>query len=99
VPRLIHLTLLLTGFVFCLKNFSAMSHNRIINQHRAAALSTFQTFVTGTADAQIKSAILLQASQAIFSHQASGYLKGESDTPQVTPIQEIFKSATRKETG
>jgi hypothetical protein len=82
-----------------LKNFSAMSHNRIINQHRAAALSTFQTFVTGTADAQIKSAILLQASQAIFSHQASGYLKGESDTPQVTPIQEIFKSATRKETG
>lgn len=96
VPRLIRVTLLLTLFVFCLKNYSALSHNYIVNRHRATALSTFQTFVTGGRDEQIKSAILLQASQAIFSPQPSAFLKGDSDSPQITPVYEIAKTLVSK---
>lgn len=97
VPRLIRVTLLLTAFVFCLKNFSALSHNYIVNRHRATALSTFQTFVTGSRDEQVRNAILLQASQSIFSAQPSGFLKGDSDSPQVTPVYEIAKTLVSKE--
>jgi len=99
VPRLLRVTLLLTALVFSLKNFSAMGHNYVVNRHRQTALTTFQTFVSGTADPQIKNAVLLQATQAIFSPQPSAFLKGESESPQVTPIYEIVKSVTGKPSG
>jgi hypothetical protein len=96
VPRLLRITLLLTALVFCLKNFSAMSHNYVVNRHRQTALTTFKTFVSSTDDPQVKNTVLVQATQAIFSPQPSAYLKGDSETPQVTPVYEIAKSVSGK---
>ena len=91
VPRLIVVSLLLTGLFFCLRNFSAVSHNQVVNRHRQTALSTFKTFVSSTNDNHVKNAVLLQATRAIFLPQPSGYLKGETESPQISQITEVVK--------
>jgi hypothetical protein len=91
-------SLLSTVLWFCLRNYSASRHNYIVNNHRAVALTTFQTFVAGTATPAVKDAVLLRASEAAFSAQSSGYLKGEGgEPPQVTHLTEIVKSAAGRD--
>jgi hypothetical protein len=92
IVRIALLSLAFTLLLFCLRNFSAARHNYIVNQHRAIALTTFQTFVTSTSDQAVKNAILLQAAQSIFSASRSGYLKDESDPPQITYINDVVKN-------
>jgi hypothetical protein len=98
-PRAITITVLLTGLIFSLRNYAAASHNRVVNKHRQTALSTFEVFVLSTADEQTKNAVLLQATQAIFSPQPSGYLKSEnevSQVPQVSLIADIVRGSAGK---
>jgi hypothetical protein len=96
LPRLITITILLTGLVFCLRNFAAMSHNRVVNRHRQTALTTFQTFATST-DGETKNAVLLQATQAIFQPQPSGYLKTDNEIqPQVSLVADVIRGSGGK---
>jgi hypothetical protein len=73
-----------------------MSHNQVINRHRQTALTTFQAFVGSTSDLQVKNAVLLQATQAIFLPQPSGYLKADNDTPQVNQFFDLVRDVTGK---
>lgn len=66
---------LVAGLLVSLKVFTAERHNALVNRHRATALSTFKTFVEATQSETIKEAILLQATNCIFSHQSTGYTK------------------------
>ena len=97
VPRLVTVTLLSTGLIFCVRNFSAFMHNMIVNRHRQTALSTFQTFVSSTTDEGTKNAVLVQSTQAIFAPQPSGYLKSETEMPQVNQVTEIVRGITGKD--
>jgi hypothetical protein len=97
-PRLVVLSTLFTGLVFCLRNYSALRHNEVVNRQRQTALTTFQTFVSGTSDPDTKNAVLLQATKAIFSPQASGYLKGEGEMPAVNQVTEVVRSITSPKT-
>lgn len=92
--------------VFCLvfallgaaRNYGASRHNYVVNKHRANALSSIQAFsVSASADQQTKSAVLIQATQAIFTPQVSGYVKGDGDNSPSTPIIEILRSTGGKE--
>jgi hypothetical protein len=95
-PRLITVTLISTGVVFCIRNFSAMMHNQIVNRHRQTALTTFKIFVDGTEDPAVKNAVLLQSTQAIFAPQPTGYLKGDPEMPQVNQVTEIVRGLAGK---
>jgi hypothetical protein len=97
VPRLVTVTLLSTALIFCIRNFSAMMHNLVVNRHRQTALTTFQVFVEGTSDPGTKNAVLVQSTQAIFAPQPSGYLKTDQEMPQMNQVTEIVKSVTGKE--
>lgn len=77
------------------KNYFAEKHNESINRHKANCLSTFNTFVD-SADNERKSAVLLQATQTIFSHQSSGFLSKENDVQNPNPIVEIVRNVTSK---
>jgi ABC-type maltose transport system permease subunit len=77
------------------KNYFAEKHNESINRHKANCLSTFNTFVD-SADDERKSAVLLQATQTIFSHQSSGFLSKENDVHNPNPIVEIVRGVTSK---
>jgi len=72
--------------------YRAESHNWVINQHRQNALSTFETFVKAASDEQTKSAVLLQATQSIFSHQPSGFSQHEQDSSQSPQVLEIIRN-------
>ena len=88
--RVVIISILISMVIFTIRNYSACCHNQILNEHRALSLSTFETFVAGTSDQKTKDAILLQAAQAAFSIQPSGYLKADSE--QVNPVTNIFPS-------
>jgi len=97
LPRLITVTLLSTALIFCIRNFSAMMHNLIVNRHRQTALKTFKTFVNSTEDDGTRNAVLIQATQAIFAPQPSGYLKNEAEMPQVNQVTEIVRGLAGKD--
>jgi len=78
------------------KNYFAEKHNESINRHRANCLSTFNTFID-SADEERKAAVLLQATQTIFSHQSSGFLSKENDIQNPNPIVEIVRNVTSKQ--
>ena len=96
-PRLITVTLLSTALIFCIRNFSAMMHNLIVNRHRQTALTTFKTFVNSTDDLGTRNAVLVQSTQAIFAPQPSGYLKADTEMPQMNQVTEIVRGVTGKD--
>jgi len=97
MPRLITVTLLSTALIFFIRNFSAAMHNKTVNRHRQTALTTFKTFVGSTEDPSTKNAVLVQATQAIFAPQPSGYLKTDQEMPQMNQVTEIVRGVTGKE--
>jgi len=73
------------------------NHNFVVNKHRQNALSTFQAFSEATInDPDTKNAILLQATQCIFSPQPSGFINKENEQENSNKIIEIFKSNLSK---
>lgn len=97
VPHLVIITLLSTALLFCLRNFASLVHNVIVNRHRQTALTTFQTFVRSTSDQETRNAVLVQATQAIFAPQNSGFLKADSDMPQISQVTEIVRGMAGKD--
>lgn len=81
IAKFIVLSVLFYGLVWTTKNYNAHRHNSIVNKHRSNSLNSFETFVKSTDDPATKDAVLLQATQSIFSPQSSGYdsKDGESD--------------------
>lgn len=92
LTKLVIFSLLYYSVVFCIKNYNAHRHNYVVNKHRKNALATFDTFVSSTKDDSTKNAVLLQATQSIFSQQISGYLKNESEPDNPNRFIEIIKS-------
>jgi hypothetical protein len=87
------ISLISYAIVLCVKNFFAEKHNQNVNQHRANCLGTYNTFID-SADEERKAAVLLQATNTIFSHQKSGYLTKDTETNNPNPIVEIVRKVT-----
>ena len=91
VAKIIILSILLSAAVWTGRVYKTHRHNFVINRHRRNALSTFQTFVTGTADPQTKNAVLLQATTCIFGPQNTGYISQEKEADGYPQILEIVR--------
>lgn len=91
LPRLIVIFVLTFGLVWSVRNFSASRHNFVVNRHRQNALGSFETFVKGASDRQTKDAVLLQATQSIFTPQESGFVKSEGATQLGSQIVEVVR--------
>ena len=90
VAKILVLSTLSFGVVWCVRNYRAQKHNSTLNKHRANALMTFRAFVEGTSDERVKDAILLQASQAAFSGRKTGFESSENDPQNINPVVEIL---------
>jgi hypothetical protein len=66
--------------VWAARNHRAERHLNVVNEHRALALDTFQTFVEATASNAVRDQILLATTGAIFSPGMTGYVGGEDDS-------------------
>lgn len=73
------------------RNYRAHRHNYVAAKHRQNALSTFQAFVKATSDDTTRNAVLLRATEAIFSAGLSGYVPGEPEPQGSTQVLEIFR--------
>lgn len=92
LPRLVVIFVFTYGLVWSARNFAASRHNFVVNRHRQNALSSFETFVKGAGDANTKDAVLLQATQSIFSPQDSGFVRNESSPNPGSQILEVVRA-------
>jgi len=76
--------------VWCSRNYFASRHNYIVNRHRQNALNTFETFVNASEDPSTKDAVLVEATESIFSFRNSGYKK-ESEDASSSRVQEVVR--------
>ena len=98
--KIIILSGLYYALVWCARNYSAHRHNYVVNKHRQNALSSFETFAKAAGDdADIKNAVLLQATQSIFAPQISGYTESENDATAPSKIIEILRSVGAAQKG
>lgn len=95
VPKLIVISVLASATVWCVRTYRAHRHNHVVNMHRYHALGTFEAFAAGTQDSpDTRNALLLQAAQAIFSPQPTGYSGGGQEPSTQPQILEIFRGAS-----
>lgn len=93
IAKLVIFGVLYYAVVWCGRTYRAQMHNYVINQHRQNALSTFETFVKAASDAQVKDAVLMQATQSIFAPQHSGFSEQERTSEGSPKIFEIVRGA------
>ncbi len=68
------------AIVFCAKNYKTQKHNYTINQHKAMSLfASVELLDNEKLSPNTKEQILMQATNAIFSHQHSGYNNNDSE--------------------
>ena len=74
--------------VWAARNYRAHRHNAVMNRHRALSISTFESFtaLASDYDPDIKAAVLLKTTEAIFGPSATGYLSGEKEQTQGNPV-------------
>lgn len=96
VPRVIILTILFYGLIWSGRNYSSHRHNEVLNRHRQNALRTFETFVKAATDNPTKDAVLLRATEAIFTPQATGYISPEAQVQVPSTMIEVLRGATER---
>lgn len=99
VAKVVAFSVLSFGIVWSAKNYRAHRHNFVVNRHRQNALSTFEVFVKAASDDDTKNAVLLRATEAIFSPASSGYIEHEREgqfTPQVIEVLRAAKRDTKE---
>lgn len=96
VAKLVVLSTLSFGILWCARNYRSQKHNETLNKHRANALMTFRAFVEGTSDERVKDAILLQASQAAFAGRPTGFDSPDKDVQTINPVVEVIGRSLNK---
>jgi hypothetical protein len=96
IPKLVIYSTLYFALLAANRSFRAHRHNYVINRHRLNALNTFDEFIDGTKDETTKNAVLLRATEAIFSSNPSGYLLNEPESQGTTKFLEFFKDVSSK---
>lgn len=76
-PRLFIGTVVSFLLLICVKNFRAARHNELLNAHRWRAMTTFGRF-RSSSEGAVSDAVLLQAAEAVFSVQPSGFSDREA---------------------
>ena len=85
--RFFLLSTMLTATVWCGRIYKALKHQMAISKHRHLSLLTFQTFLKSAADPATKSAVLLEATRAVFATASTGLVgKGDDEGEPLRPI-------------
>lgn len=91
VSKVVIFSVMLSATLWAGRTYRAHRHNAVVNRHRQNALTTFQAFAKAAGDEQTKNAVLLQATQCIFSPQQTGYIQGEPESAGVPQVLEIIR--------
>lgn len=92
VAKLVLFSVLASVTVWCGRVYRAHRHNAVVNRHRQNALSSFETFAQSTDDPGTRNAVLIQATQSIFSPQPTGYAPGEAELAGPSQLIELVRA-------
>ena len=81
--------------VTCVRNYRSARHNQVLNDHRTRSLQTFARLRAGAVDDKMRDAILLQATEAIFAMQASGFADGAIAVTHAHELLELVKPSSK----
>jgi len=96
VARLVLVSVLYLGTIWCMRNYRSHKHMVVVNNHRQAALNAFESLNKAIGDDQhAKAVILLEASRCMFAPTVTGFLGPEENTPSL-PIGDVFKGMAPK---
>ena len=82
------LTVLSYATITCVRLYRSNAHLAAVNQHREDALRTFQTFVDGATDPEVKDKVLLAAANAAFGQTATGLIGERGDGGNTVEVVE-----------
>jgi hypothetical protein len=94
VSKVVFFSILVSAVLWCGRMYRSHNHNAVVNRHRQNALSSFLTFVDSTDDPAVRHTVLVQATQAIFAPQHSGFSTTESDPTVAPPIYDAVRAMT-----
>ena len=90
------IAILFAGTIWCGRIYRALAHQATVNRHRALSLQTFQTFVEGTEDKQVRDAVLMAATNTVFANVPTGFVEPSGDQDSKLNIVELSKSFMKR---
>ncbi len=89
--RILFVSILSYALVTAVRSYRAERHNQVSNEHRRNALSTYEHFNEGASD-RTKDAVALQAMEAVFGPQPTGYSgKEPASATRVAELLRVLK--------
>lgn len=96
LTKLMFYSILIFLLVFCIKNYNAQMHNYVINLHKANSFKSALSLIDTAKSDEGNDKILIQATQAIFSHQETGYNKNDPDSGNPNIITNVVETISKK---
>lgn len=94
--KLLLYSMLIYAIVFCVKNYNAQIHNNIINTHKSNAFKSTLSLLNTARSDEGNDKLLVQATQAIFSHQQTGYSGKDSEQTSPNVVTNVIDAAAKK---
>lgn len=86
------LAVLLTGTIWCGRNYRALKHLATINNHRAISIRTLQAFSSAAAQTQTKDAVLMEATRAVFGNVPTGFIGQQTSSDSDLKVIEVARN-------
>ncbi len=96
ISRLLLYSMIIYAIVFSVKNYNAQMHNHVINNHKANAFKSTLSLLNTARSDDGNDKLLIQATQAIFSHQQSGYSGKDNEPSNPNLITNVVESISKK---
>lgn len=94
--RLFIVSLLAYFLTYCIKNYNACMHNFTVNNHKANSLESSRWLIERLHSPEATDQIILQAANAIFAHQPTGYNNKDPENTNVSTVEKIVDKAADK---
>ena len=90
--KMVVLAVLLTGTIWCGRNYRALKHLATINNHRAISIRTLQSFSSAAAQTQTKDAVLMEATRAVFGNVPTGFIGQQTSSDSDLKVIEVARN-------
>lgn len=90
--KMVVLAVLLTGTIWCGRNYRALKHLATINNHRAISIRTLQAFSSAAAQAQTKDAVLMEATRSVFGNVPTGFIGQQTSSDSDLKVIEVARN-------
>lgn len=89
--KMVVFAVLLTGTIWCGRNYRALKHLATINNHRANSIRTLQAFSSAAAQTQTKDAVLMEATRDVFGNVPTGFI-GQTPSDSNLKVIEVARN-------